>query len=181
MKEVSIGLIGFGTIGSGVVKVLQRSRDILEARAGLPLRLSRIADLDIVSDRGVSIDRSILTTDAREILEDPGISIVVELIGGSEPAGTYVLDAFRRGKPVVTANKALLAERGPEIFRAAYEAGVEIGFEASVTQGCDQGIEDVGDGAADDACLGQRARIGLVLERTPAVELELGEDVCGRG
>ncbi len=135
MKEISIGLIGFGTIGSGVVKVLQESGDVLEARAGLPLRLRRIADLDIDSDRGVPVDRSLLTTDAREVLEDPGISIVVELIGGSEPARTYVLEAFRRGKPVVTANKALLAERGPEIFRAAHESGLEIGFEGAVAGG----------------------------------------------
>jgi homoserine dehydrogenase len=135
MKEISIGLIGFGTIGSSVVKVLQQSRNILEARAGLPLRVGRIADLDIESDRAVAVDRSILTTDAKEVLEDPSISIVVELIGGSEPAGSYVLEAFRRGKPVVTANKALLAERGAEIFRAAYEAGVEIGFEGAVAGG----------------------------------------------
>lgn len=135
MHEISIGLIGFGTIGTGVVKILQESRDILEARVGLPLRLKRIADLDVESDRGVKVDRSLLTTDPRNILEDPQISIVVELIGGNEPAGAFVLEAFKRGKHVVTANKALLADRGQEIFKAAHEAGKEIGFEGAVAGG----------------------------------------------
>lgn len=135
MKEISIGLIGFGTIGSGVVKILQDNRDVLESRVGIPLRLKRIADLDIETDRGVGVDRSILTTDVQEILQDPSISVVVELIGGYEPARTLVLEAFRNGKQVVTANKALLAEYGPEIFGAADRAGVDIGFEAAVAGG----------------------------------------------
>ena len=135
MREISIGLIGFGTVGSGVVQILQRNRDILEARAGLPIRLKRIADKDIVSDRGVQVNPSLLTTNAREILEDPDISIVVELIGGYEPAKSFILEAFQNKKQVVTANKALLAEHGPEIFRAAHEAGVDIAFEAAVAGG----------------------------------------------
>ena len=135
MREISIGLIGFGTVGSGVVKILQQNRDILEARVGLPVRLKRIADMDIVSDRGVQVDPTLLTTDVREILEDPDISIVVESIGGYEPAKSFILEAFRNGKQVVTANKALLAEHGPEIFRAAHEAGVDIAFEAAVAGG----------------------------------------------
>src|SRR5208283_357765 len=122
-------------VGSGVVKILQQNTDILEARVGLPVRLKRIADIDIVSDRGVPVDPALLTTDAREILEDPDISIVVESIGGYEPAKTFILGAFRNGKQVVTANKALLAEHGPEIFRAAHEAGVDIAFEAAVAGG----------------------------------------------
>jgi homoserine dehydrogenase len=135
MDDISIGLIGFGTVGSGVVKILQENKEVLEARVGISIRLKRIADLDIVSDRGVSVDQSLLTTDAREILQDPSISVVVELIGGYEPARTYVLDAFRQGKQVVTANKALLAEHGPEIFTAAHRAGVDISFEAAVAGG----------------------------------------------
>ncbi len=135
MNEISIGLIGFGTIGSGVAKVLQDNKDILEARVGLPLKLKRIADLDVESDRGVEVDRSILTTDAMEIIRDPEISIVVELMGGYEPARTFILEALRHGKPVVTANKALLAEHGPEIFRGAHEARVDIAFEAAVAGG----------------------------------------------
>lgn len=135
MKEICIGLIGFGTIGSGVVKILQENRDVLEARVGLPLRLKRIADLDITSDRGVSVDPSLLTTNAQEIFEDPEISIVLELVGGYEPAKTFILDAFRHRKHVVTANKALLAVHGPQIFRAAHDAGVDIAFEAAVAGG----------------------------------------------
>ena len=89
MNEISIGLIGFGTVGSGVVKILQENQDLLRARVGIPLRLKRIADLDVESDRGIQVDRSILTTDANAILQDPEISIVIELIGGYEPARTF--------------------------------------------------------------------------------------------
>ena len=135
MNEIAIGLIGFGTIGSGVVKILQENADILSARVGIPIRLARIADLDIESDRGVPVDRSLLTTNVQDVLQDPNISLVVELIGGYEPARTIILDAFRNGKQVVTANKALLAEHGPEIFRAANSAKVDIGFEAAVAGG----------------------------------------------
>ncbi|MEJ2716186.1 MAG: homoserine dehydrogenase [Deltaproteobacteria bacterium] len=132
MKEISIGLIGFGTVGSGVVRILQQNQDIVEARAGFPVKVKRIADLDIESDRGVHVDRALLTTEARDVLEDPEISIVVELIGGYEPARTFVLDALRNGKQVVTANKALLAQHGPEIFGVAHETGREIAFEGAV-------------------------------------------------
>lgn len=135
MEEISIGLIGLGTVGSGVVKILQENSDVLDARVGIPLRLKRIADLDIESQRDVQIDRWMLTTDALEVLHDPSISVVVELIGGYEPARTFILEAFRQGKQVVTANKALLAEHGPEIFKAAHSAGVDIGFEAAVAGG----------------------------------------------
>ncbi len=135
MKQISLGLIGFGVIGGGLVKILNENRDILRARVGLPLRLKRIADLDVESDRGVAVDRSILTTDANEILNDPEISIVIELIGGEEPARTFILEALRNGKHVVTANKALLAEKGADIFQAAHEADREIGFEGAVAGG----------------------------------------------
>lgn len=132
MDKISVGLIGFGTVGAGVVKILRENADIFEARVGHPISLKRIADLDIETDRGVPVDRSLLTTDAKEILEDPEISIVVELIGGFEPAAGFILEAFRNGKHVVTANKALLAEQGDRIFRAAHETGKEIAFEAAV-------------------------------------------------
>jgi len=135
MNEISIGLIGFGTVGSGVVKILQENQDLLRARVGIPLRLKRIADLDLESDRGIRVDRSVLTTDANAILHDPEISIVIELIGGYEPARTFILEAFRNGKQVVTANKALLAEHGTEIFSAARAAGAYIDFEAAVGGG----------------------------------------------
>lgn len=135
MNEICIGLIGFGTVGSGVVKILQDNREILEARAGVGLRIKRIADLDIESDRGVKVDRSLLTSDARDVISDPEISIVVELIGGHEPARTFILEALRNGKQVVTANKALLADHGEAIFREAHRSGVDIAFEAAVAGG----------------------------------------------
>ncbi|MGC8657841.1 MAG: homoserine dehydrogenase [Desulfomonilaceae bacterium] len=135
MDEVAIGLIGLGTIGSGLVHILSENRTVIEARTGFGIKLKRIADLDTESDRGVIFDKSILTKDAYEVLRDPDISIVVELIGGYEPARSFILEAIRNGKSVVTANKALLAQHGPEIFEAAEINGVDVAFEAAVAGG----------------------------------------------
>ncbi|TYP00266.1 homoserine dehydrogenase [Geothermobacter ehrlichii] len=135
MKEIKVGLLGFGTIGTGVVKLLQNNGELLAERLGCRLRLVRIADLDISSDRGVRVDAGILTSDAMSILDDPEIDVVIELIGGYEPARTFVLRAIENGKQVVTANKALLALHGREIFSAAAEKGVEVLFEAAVGGG----------------------------------------------
>jgi homoserine dehydrogenase len=132
MKTISLGLIGFGTIGSGVVKLLQDNGTLIEKRLGARLVLKKIADLDITTPRVVSVKKTLLTTDAQAILNDPDIGIVIELMGGYEPARSFILRAMRNGKHVVTANKALLATHGDEIFRAAERAGVNIGFEASV-------------------------------------------------
>ncbi|MBM4271223.1 MAG: homoserine dehydrogenase [Deltaproteobacteria bacterium] len=132
MKTIHLGLIGFGTIGTGVVSLIQENRDLIENRLGARLNLKKIADLDITSPRKVSVSKDMLTTDAREIINDPEISVVIELIGGYEPARTFILDAMRNRKHVVTANKALLATYGNEIFKASEELGVDIGFEASV-------------------------------------------------
>jgi homoserine dehydrogenase len=132
MKEIVAGLIGFGTVGAGVVRLLQQNAAQLEKRLGARIILKKIADLDIVSPRGVSINKNLLTKDAGEILDDPEISIVIELIGGFEPARSFILKAIRNKKHVVTANKALLANHGDEIFAAAEQANVDIGFEASV-------------------------------------------------
>jgi len=132
MKIIYAGLIGFGNIGTGVVKLLRSNRDILEKRLGARIVLKKIADIDISTPRSVAVDRALLTTDAREILNDPEISIVIELIGGYEPARTFILEAIEKKKHVVTANKALLATRGNEIFQAAERADRDIGFEASV-------------------------------------------------
>jgi homoserine dehydrogenase len=131
-KMISIGLIGFGTIGTGVVKLLQENGDLIAGRLGAEIRLQRIADIDIRKSRGIPVDDALLTTDAADILNDPGIDIVVELMGGYEPARTFILAAMNQGKHVVTANKALLATHGDEIFRSAMRHGVNIGFEASV-------------------------------------------------
>jgi len=134
-REVRVGLIGFGTIGTGVVKLLQRNQAQIRTRLGARLTLARIADIDLRTDRGVKVDRRILTNDAAALLDDPSIDIVIELMGGYEPARRFVLRAIANGKSVVTANKALLAVHGAEIFRAVEKAGVDVGYEASVGGG----------------------------------------------
>ncbi len=135
MKEIKVGLLGFGTIGSGVVKLLAANSRLIEAKLGARLVLARIADLDITTDRGVEVARELLTTDADALLTDPDISIVIELIGGYEPARSFVLKAIANGKHVVTANKALLALHGEEIYAAAASQGVEVLYEAAVGGG----------------------------------------------
>jgi homoserine dehydrogenase len=132
MKIINMGLIGFGNIGTGVVKLLQQNSELLTSKLGAKLVIKKIADINITSSRGVKIPKGVLTTDAREILNDPEISIVIELMGGYEPARTFVLEAVKKGKHVVTANKAMLATYGNEIFPAAQKLGVDVGFEASV-------------------------------------------------
>jgi homoserine dehydrogenase len=135
MDPVKVGLLGFGTIGAGVVKAFQCNGELLARRLGRSVELVRIADLDITSPRPVQVDRSLLTTDASAVIDDPTIGIVIELIGGYEPARSFVLRAIANGKHVVTANKALLALHGEEIFRAAEQAGVDVMFEAAVGGG----------------------------------------------
>lgn len=129
---INVGIIGFGIVGSGTAKVLLNNKDILKERLGFELNLKRIADHDITTDRGIKIPEGVLTTDVNQIFNDPEIDIVVELIGGIRPAKDFILKAIQNGKHVVTANKALLATHGTDIFNAAREKGVEVGFEASV-------------------------------------------------
>lgn len=137
MQEIKIGLIGFGTVGSGLAQVLYEQQERLQKRTGAYIQLSRVADImvdslpDHISDNG----KVILSKDANDIFTDPEISIVVELIGGIEPAKSFILKAIEHGKHVVTANKALLSQHGKEIFEAAARQGVEVGFEASVGGG----------------------------------------------
>lgn len=132
MKEINIGLIGFGTIGTGVVKLLRQNEDFITKKLGARLVLKKIADIDITTPRAIKVHKSLLTTNALEIINDKDISIVIELMGGYEPARTFLLKAIANGKHVVTANKALLATHGNEIFPAAQKKAVDIGFEASV-------------------------------------------------
>jgi homoserine dehydrogenase len=132
---VRVGIIGFGTVGSGTVKVLLQNSELIKKRTGLDIEIARIADLDIKRDRGIRLPEGILTTNASDIIEDPDIDIVVELIGGIRPAKDFILRAIRNKKHVVTANKALLAEEGEEIFQEAKRNGVMLGFEASVAGG----------------------------------------------
>ena len=135
MKQIGIGLIGFGTVGAGVVDGLQRNRKVMAQRLGVDVVLKRIADVDIATDRGVAVDPALLTTDAMAVIQDPEIKVVVELIGGTGVAKTFVLAALNAGKAVVTANKKLLAECGEEIFGTAERNGVDIYFGASVGGG----------------------------------------------
>ena len=136
MKQiVRVGLIGFGTVGAGVASLLfGKGKPFLKGR-NYDLELVKIADLDITRDRGVSVPEGVLTTDVSEVLDNPDIDIVIELIGGYEPALTFTLRAFANGKSVVTANKALIAVHGSELFDAALRADVSYMFEASVGGG----------------------------------------------
>ena len=120
-KDIQIGLIGLGTVGTGVVTILREKESSLQSLTGSRLVLKKIADLDLERGRGLSLPAGVLTRKADEILDDPEIEIVVELIGGHEPAKTYILKALAAGKHVVTANKALLAEAGNDLFRAAQD------------------------------------------------------------
>ena len=135
MKQIAVGIIGFGTVGAGVADGLLRHREVMSKRLGVDIVLKKIADLDITTDRGVAVSKEMLTTDAAEIVADPEIRIVVETIGGTGIARKLVMDAINAGKCVVTANKKLLAEYGREIFDAASAKGVDIYFGASVGGG----------------------------------------------
>ncbi len=135
MKEIKVGLIGFGTVGSGVARILQKNSRLIEKRMGARLILKRIADVDLKTNRGVKLKPGVLTPRAEEVIRDPEIDIVMELIGGIEPAKTFILRALRNRKHIVTANKALLALHGDEIFREAHRFGMDVNFEAAVGGG----------------------------------------------
>ena len=129
---VRAGLVGLGTIGTGVVRLFQEHGPLLDERLGFPLELVRIADVDLDSDRGVSLEGYQLTRDFHELTDAADIDVVIELVGGTGVAREIVSAALAAGKHVVTANKALLAHHGPELYAAAAAAGTEIAFEASV-------------------------------------------------
>jgi len=133
--DLSIGLLGLGTVGSGVVKLIERNQSRIRKRLGRGLHVTAAAVRYAGRRRDVPVERIRITTDPRRIVTDPAIDIVVELMGGLEPARKLVLAAIGAGKSVVTANKALLAVHGPKIFSAAEAAGVRLGFEGSVGGG----------------------------------------------
>jgi homoserine dehydrogenase len=134
-NELSIGLLGLGTVGTGVVKMLERNQVHIKKRLGRGLRVVAVAVRNAGRKRDVALERVRVTTDPKRLVSDPEIDIVVELMGGLDPARGLVLAAIGAGKNVVTANKALLAVHGEEVFCAAEDAGVRLGFEGSVGGG----------------------------------------------
>jgi len=134
-NQINIGLIGFGTIGSGVAKFLMERRSLLLERTGIGFNLSLVCDKDLSSKRDANIPKKMLTRDFNRVINDPDIHIIVELVGGIHPAKEIVMKALSKGKHVVTANKLLLAAEGGEIFQKAKDSNREICFEASVGGG----------------------------------------------
>ena len=132
MKIIHLGLLGVGTVGTGIAKILINNESLIVSKLGAKLNLKRAADLDIQRDRGVSFGKGVLTTNPLDVVNDPEIDIVLEMIGGVTIAKDLILKAIENGKHVVTANKALIASHGNMIFKAAYNKGVAIAFEASV-------------------------------------------------
>jgi homoserine dehydrogenase len=132
MKQINVGLLGCGTVGTGVAKLLIESQQVISARLGTTLNLKRVADIDIETDRGIQFDEGVLTTDADAVVNDSEIDIIIEMIGGEGIAKDLILKAIDNGKQVITANKALLASQGNALFKAAAEKGVDLAFEAAV-------------------------------------------------
>ena len=132
MKSIKVGLLGCGTVGTGVARLLIEQQALIAERVGARIELRRVADIDIHRDRGIRLPEGVMTTDANAVVRDPSIDIVVEMIGGETVARELILAAIAAGKPVVTANKALLAAQGDVICHAADTRGVDLGFEASV-------------------------------------------------
>lgn len=135
MKEVGVGIIGFGTVGAGVAEGLLKGADLITRRCGVTVALKGVADLDIETDRGVEVPKTLLSTDALALVARPDVAVVVELIGGTGISYTVVKTALEAGKSVVTANKKLLAEKGEELFALARAKGVDLYFGASVGGG----------------------------------------------
>src|SRR5512146_2200510 len=135
MREVGIGIAGFGTVGGGVLSILRKHAGDIEARLGARIVVRRVAVRDPGKDRALDLDPALLTRRVEDLLDDPAIAVVVELIGGVDEAFALVRGALERGKHVVTANKALLASRGEDLFRLAADKGVDIYYEGAVCGG----------------------------------------------
>src|SRR5213593_111038 len=135
MKPINVGLLGIGTVGGGTFTVLTRNQEEISRRAGRPIRIIKVADRNIELAKKVTLGSVEVTNDAFSVVTDPAVDIVVELIGGYGVAKELVLKAIENGKHVVTANKALLATHGTEIFAAAQKKGVMVAFEAAVAGG----------------------------------------------
>ncbi len=132
MQEINVGLLGMGTVGEGVARMLINNRELIRSRVGADVRLKRIADIDISRSQQIELENGVFTTDAYSIVNDPDIHIVLEMIGGQSVAKDLILKAMQNGKHVVTANKSLLANQGQSLFQAAHEYQVDLAFEPSV-------------------------------------------------
>jgi homoserine dehydrogenase len=135
VEPVRVGLLGCGNVGAALVELIRTRSDDIAARTGLALEVARVAVRSVTKERSVVLPDGVLTHDAAGVVTDPGIDVVVEVIGGIEPARELTLDAIKAGKPVITANKELLANVGAELFAAADHAGVDLLFEAAVCGG----------------------------------------------
>jgi homoserine dehydrogenase len=135
MREIGVGLLGLGNVGSGVVKLIGDNAVAIEGRLGARVVVRKIAVQKAEKRRLVEVDKKLITTDARAVIDDPGVDVVVELVGGEEPAREYLLRAIEQRRHVVTANKLLLATHGDELFSAAEKRGVDIYYEAAVCGG----------------------------------------------
>ncbi|MEX0831976.1 MAG: homoserine dehydrogenase [Nitriliruptoraceae bacterium] len=131
-RVVRLGMLGCGTVGGGVVTLLNREADDITARTGAKLEIARVAVRDLSRDRGLPVEASVFGDDPWAVVEDPSIDVIVEVMGGVDPAGRLIRRALELGKPVVTANKELVADQGPELFAAARAAGVDLAYEAAV-------------------------------------------------
>jgi homoserine dehydrogenase len=134
-RTVNVGLLGCGNVGAALVQLVAERGGQIKQRTGIDLRIAKVAVRSASKERDVAVDPSVLTTDARAVVDDPDVDLVVEVIGGIEPARTLILAALEAGKPVVTANKELLANVGAELYAAAEAAGVDLLFEAAVAGG----------------------------------------------
>ncbi|MCX5712642.1 MAG: homoserine dehydrogenase [Candidatus Omnitrophica bacterium] len=135
MRKINVGLIGFGTVGSGVVKILREKKSLISSKIGLEIAIKKICDKDLSAKRNVSVDKALFTKDPGDVINDPAIDIVIELIGGINPAKEFISEAIKKGKSIVTANKALLSQHGRELFTLAIDKQKSIYFEASVGGG----------------------------------------------
>jgi homoserine dehydrogenase len=135
MKSIDIAILGLGTVGQGVVKILQNNKDLWGKKCNAEINIKKILVNNPHKEREVNLEPGVITADWQEIVSDPNIKVIIELMGGIEPARAYILEALKKGKNIVTANKDLLAEHGEELFNACNEAGCDLYFEASVGGG----------------------------------------------
>ena len=142
MRTINIGLLGCGTVGTGVAKLLIENKDLLTARVGAHLNLKWVADLDLETERGIRLPEGAFISDALRVVNDPEVDIIIEMIGGQGIAKDLILKSIQNGKHIVTANKALLAGHGNELFATAAQKGVDLAFEASVG-GCMPTIKSI--------------------------------------